>query len=806
MAFWEFLLQKDGDRSWLPLESPTVEILEGRYRVVGRSSRVNTPIEIRIAHDALTESMPVRRTQKRSGCTNQDGLVVIMPFTQLQPGDWELYCTGDLMADMMGEGWQYGVKLQVLPVVQDAEAWEPDTPAAAELSTLSVGLSGAASLLPIQPAIAFAASETLAEPTLAATPQLAAFAISAAAEQSALDESQHRLSELNSSENLSETNPSETPSPAVILSETLPLSLSLEQEMYIVRRGEPLILRGEIHSAAPDSQELSLQVRVRLYAPQNAQVLFDQIYALNPAAAPMPFTCAVPLPHHYETYLMLGEVTLESGGSNAELIASQTFKVTTDLHELLESIANSFADLPDVLPPLEAVSLPSELPGFSQPAVLPPVQFQPAQTVLPPQLRSAPPENGNGAKDRRSIELPTFAQEPAPQEEPAAQELAPQEPVSVPASEVPPSSVPASKAPASAAEPAQPVDALPPVNDDLSISDLFFTEQSIAANHSLEIGVAERGIEPPPKAPVSKTGQESKTDPASPQPTGSVRLPQGGNAFTSPQPSKPITAEIDPALDWQHADSRKPRKPAADAPLAPEDIAFRSLNLQQRFLSRLQSLASDRPLSAAPQEQPAPAQPHTSDAEAPSVSVFDTKQSSQPGNRTQPIGEDAHLARDEFVIDEGWEEMAAMQQRSAPKKSWQTAAQTPSVPGLTLSPDEPLPVPALNLPSENLIGGSSTLVLVKLPDCPAKLAVKLWLIDRQSRLLLDGPHWLTDFTPDGFGQWMSRIELFLPQGYLEVQVEAISVEIMTQRESEKTTEARSIEPPLSQFSHDSIDI
>jgi len=34
MQSWEFLLQKEGDRVWLPLESPDVEILEGRYRVI----------------------------------------------------------------------------------------------------------------------------------------------------------------------------------------------------------------------------------------------------------------------------------------------------------------------------------------------------------------------------------------------------------------------------------------------------------------------------------------------------------------------------------------------------------------------------------------------------------------------------------------------------------------------------------------------------------------------------------------------------------------------------------------------------
>ncbi|HEY9661013.1 MAG TPA: hypothetical protein V6C65_21370, partial [Allocoleopsis sp.] len=124
MEFWEFLLQKEGDRSWLPLESPKVEILEGRYRVVARSNRVNTPVEIRITHDSMAEMPPVRRTQKRTGKTNRDGLVVIIPFTRLSPGMWELRCTSELMADMLGEGWQYTVQFQIDP--ETPEDWDPD--------------------------------------------------------------------------------------------------------------------------------------------------------------------------------------------------------------------------------------------------------------------------------------------------------------------------------------------------------------------------------------------------------------------------------------------------------------------------------------------------------------------------------------------------------------------------------------------------------------------------------------------------------------------------------------------------------
>src|SRR4028118_1764210 len=54
----EFLLQKEGDRAWLPLETPDVEILEGKYRVVARIQHPNTDIEIRVTHTSFDEPAP----------------------------------------------------------------------------------------------------------------------------------------------------------------------------------------------------------------------------------------------------------------------------------------------------------------------------------------------------------------------------------------------------------------------------------------------------------------------------------------------------------------------------------------------------------------------------------------------------------------------------------------------------------------------------------------------------------------------------------------------------------------------------
>ena len=114
MEYWEFLLQKKGDRSWLPLESSDVEILEGRYRIVARSSRKDIPVEIQIRHTSPEDVPPRWRTKNRSAHTNNSGLVSIVPFVHFRPGIWELRCTNDLMSDFVGERWLYSVKLQVI--------------------------------------------------------------------------------------------------------------------------------------------------------------------------------------------------------------------------------------------------------------------------------------------------------------------------------------------------------------------------------------------------------------------------------------------------------------------------------------------------------------------------------------------------------------------------------------------------------------------------------------------------------------------------------------------------------------------
>ncbi|WRH68456.1 MAG: hypothetical protein RSE13_09825 [Planktothrix sp. GU0601_MAG3] len=84
---------------------------------------------------------------------------------------------------------------------------------------------------------------------------------------------------------------------------------------------------------------------------------------------------------------------------------------------------------------------------------------------------------------------------------------------------------------------------------------------------------------------------------------------------------------------------------------------------------------------------------------------------------------------------------------------------------------------------------------MRIPDGLPRIYIKVWLFDRQTRTVVDGPRWLTEFSPNGFDQIEATVDLEIPYSSLEVLFEAIAVEMQTQRESNKITIAASVNPP-----------
>ncbi|RMG06742.1 MAG: hypothetical protein D6728_18055 [Cyanobacteria bacterium J055] len=130
MTYWEFLIQQEGTKAWLPLKSSSTEIVAGRYRVMARSDLPNTPAELCVSYENPQTPDADPQTYKRTKQTNADGLMVVLPYTDFTPGVWQLGCSGRRGEGAAQADWQYAVRLNVLSQVPQTPTAEPQPPTA----------------------------------------------------------------------------------------------------------------------------------------------------------------------------------------------------------------------------------------------------------------------------------------------------------------------------------------------------------------------------------------------------------------------------------------------------------------------------------------------------------------------------------------------------------------------------------------------------------------------------------------------------------------------------------------------------
>ncbi len=92
MTQWQFLIQKEGDQDWLPLETPGAEILEGRYRLVAQVDQPDLDVKVHIRHEYELDGILQEIIQQRVQQPNNDGCVELFGLNYLLPGLWELNC------------------------------------------------------------------------------------------------------------------------------------------------------------------------------------------------------------------------------------------------------------------------------------------------------------------------------------------------------------------------------------------------------------------------------------------------------------------------------------------------------------------------------------------------------------------------------------------------------------------------------------------------------------------------------------------------------------------------------------------
>jgi hypothetical protein len=322
------------------------------------------------------------------------------------------------------------------------------------------------------------------------------------------------------------------------------------------------------------------------------------------------------------------------------------------------------------------------------------------------------------------------------------------------------------------------------------------------------------------------------------------------NSLDSPLSESEVREVLNATKEERQAAQPSVARSIAHQPAA-VDNAFQSLNLQDRFWLRLNSLASDAELSewlkwegsmardaAEVEEVVRSPEPDTGLVEVeevtqsldsdPELTDFDESlweeseqfsgESDAPAELQLLPLEEESSPEDEMpeqpplkgvaLTDWAGEIVVDDEEQSAPQQSivrgdasgmsypteplgWQPEPRIPSSPELEL----PLPAPTIFIPMSELPAGEPVTLRIKVPPHPARLCVKLWVQDRQSRSLLDGPRWLVDLIPDGAGQLEAMTQLIVPFGSVEIRFEAIAVDIYTQRESHKVTIDCVVVPP-----------
>jgi hypothetical protein len=113
-----------------------------------------------------------------------------------------------------------------------------------------------------------------------------------------------------------------------------------------------------------------------------------------------------------------------------------------------------------------------------------------------------------------------------------------------------------------------------------------------------------------------------------------------------------------------------------------------------------------------------------------------------------------------------------------------------------LSDQEPIPIPEIIIPAGEMLSGTPMQITVRLPAIAPKFFVKFWIKDLQTRMIVDGPRWLLDFSKVPNAEFIeTRTNISIPLSSIDVAFEAIAIEAQTQRESHKVRVTRAVTPP-----------
>ncbi|WP_211942173.1 hypothetical protein [Cylindrospermopsis raciborskii] len=330
MENWQFLIQKQGDRHWQSLDSSRLEISLGRYRVLARSHLVNQQVEVLITHSLPWADQSKKLIVQGTRRSNQDGLIAVLPFTDLQEGIWELQCWGRVGED---ESWQYSLVLGVSSPDEDGLT-ENNNQIHAETEYSEYG-SDDASGDPILSTM----EDFINQP---ASPVFSGGKTAEEIFQRVID----FTSPQSQGEYLSGTSVPESPSP--------PLELFLEQNTYIVNWGKPFSINGygilssskQLTSPSLSSVKIyQVHLSVQVRSPGESKILLDFPQHLSTEELlPFAFSHNLTIPHDCISQLLLATINLYGSFTPHDqviLLASHPFTITAEFDQLLPLISQT---------------------------------------------------------------------------------------------------------------------------------------------------------------------------------------------------------------------------------------------------------------------------------------------------------------------------------------------------------------------------------------------------------------------------------------------------------------------------------
>jgi hypothetical protein len=355
MNRWEFLIQKEGDRSWNAIREPIIKLEAGRYRLIAQSNRANLDVEIKIAYRA-EDRIYSRKYNRR---TNAQGLIALLPFTTFKPGDWELRCCCDIMSELLGEFWQDHLQIQVIsqnPLLH--REFFSDRPMTSALkSPANPYLQQLEHLLQqeIEPMLSSAEPKRIrsqiSDVESIQNPKLVLSEANVSTIQNRNEEPE--ISELREDEKM--------PLISYQIADR-DLQIFLEKDNLSRKKGESLAIAGRIATPSESSEHVNMLVLGRLLYelrnPHTGEICTSLIQSFSATTLPCDFCGRLEIPSQWDVALLIGAVVLET--SAGLHVVREPFIVTMEIDEATTEGAIVRAICEDELPHTIDVMLAEE--------------------------------------------------------------------------------------------------------------------------------------------------------------------------------------------------------------------------------------------------------------------------------------------------------------------------------------------------------------------------------------------------------------------------------------------------------------